>query len=117
MNAAAIEQRSLNDDVAVIRPGKVLDNRNAHEMVEMISAVQASGHKYTLVDCAVLEFLSSAGVGSILGTVEVSREAGGDIILFNVHENIMHVLNVLDLVDYLTIRADEHEAMETCGIG
>ena len=54
-----------------------------------------------------LEFLSSAGVGSMLGTVEVSREMGGDIVLCGPSEKIVHILEVLDLCDYLTILSRE----------
>ncbi len=109
-------QRVLTDDVLVIETGKTLDNNNAHEMVDLISNAQTRGFVYIMLDMADLEFLSSAGVGSVLGTVETSRESGGDIILYNVHETILHVLKVLDLDDYLTIRTGESEARSVCGL-
>lgn len=110
------KQKVINDQTVMIDPGKVLDNNNAHEMVEVISKAQEAGYKYITIDFGTLEFLSSAGVGSILGTIETSREAGGDIVLFNVRPTIMHVLEVLDLADYLTIKADAVEASAACEI-
>jgi len=110
------EQKVLKDDTLLINPGRVLDNNNAHEMVEIITKAQEGGYKFIIVDLAQLEFLSSAGVGSILGTIEISREAGGDIILCNLRPTIFHVLEVLDLVDYLTVREDTKEAASVCGI-
>ncbi len=110
-------KKTLSDEAILLNPGRVLDNNNAHEMVETIVEAQDAGYKYIIVDLCELEFLSSAGVGSILGTIETSREAGGDIVLCNVRPTILHVLEVLDLAEYLTVRADEKEAISVCGTG
>ncbi len=109
-------QKTLNDETVLLNPGRVLDNNNAHEMVDVITRAQDGGFKYIIVDLGDLEFLSSAGVGSILGTIEVSREAGGDIVLCNVRPTILHVLEVLDLADYLTVKVDAQEAAAVCGV-
>ena len=107
-------QKILNEDTVIINAGKQLDNNNAHEMVETIAAAQSEGYKFIILDMQQLEFISSAGVGSILGTIETSREIGGDIILCNASDTIIQVLKVLDLADYLTIRSDETEIAELC---
>ena len=111
-----IRQQAVGDEVVVIRPSQALDNTNAHEMVDLISTAQMAGCRYIIIDMADLEFLSSAGVGSILGTVETSREAGGDIILCDVSATIMHILQVLDLHEFLTIMNNRQEAGATCGV-
>ncbi|MFZ5980034.1 MAG: STAS domain-containing protein [Candidatus Zixiibacteriota bacterium] len=98
----------------VITTGRVLDNNNAHEMVQVITSAQEQGYKFIVIDMTSLEFISSAGVGSFLGTVETSREAGGDIILCHAREEIMHVFQVLDLIDYLTIKNSLDEAKTLC---
>jgi stage II sporulation protein AA (anti-sigma F factor antagonist) len=111
-----ITRHVLTDEILVINPGRMLDNNNAHVMVETITSAQAKGYKFIIIDMSGLEFLSSAGVGSILGTVETSREMGGDVILCSLSGTILHVLEVLDLADFLTIRATEKEALTLCGI-
>jgi len=121
MGPVAVDERNITrhtvrDDTLVINPGRMLDNNNAHEMVEAIALAQVKGYKFIIMDMSDLEFLSSAGVGSILGTVETSRKMGGDIILCNVSDTILHVLKVLDLADFLTIKATQKEALTLCGI-
>ena len=116
MESNTIKQQIIRDDTIIINPGRTLDNTNAHEMVTVIMEAQQKGFKNVIMDFAELEFLSSAGVGSILGTVENSRDAGGDIILCNLRETILHVLNVLDLHEYLTIKKTRQEAAVACGI-
>ena len=101
-------------ELMIITTGQVLDNNNAHEMVQVITSAQEQGYKYIVIDMTSLEFISSAGVGSFLGTVETSREAGGDIILCHAREDILHVFQVLDLIDYLTIRISLDDARALC---
>ena len=116
MESNTIKQQVVRDDTIIVNPGRVLDNSNAHEMVSVIMEAQQNGYVNIILDFAELEFLSSAGVGSILGTVENSRDAGGDIYLCNLRETILHVLTVLDLQEYLTIKTTRQEATAACGI-
>lgn len=116
MSKGAFAKRALRDNVMWIDSGNILDNNNAHEMVATINEALEAGYHHVILNMEQLEFLSSAGVGSILGTVEAAREAGGDILLCNASPTILHVLEVLDLSDYLTIMADQDEAIATCGV-
>jgi stage II sporulation protein AA (anti-sigma F factor antagonist) len=88
----------------------MLDNANAPDMLEAITQANDKGFRRIIVEMGCLEFLSSAGVGSILGSVETVREAGGDIILCGLSPTIKHVLDVLDLSSFLTIAADQQSA-------
>ncbi|NMC43206.1 MAG: STAS domain-containing protein [candidate division Zixibacteria bacterium] len=115
MEACRFEHRVLHDDVFLINPGRILDNSNAHEMVHALTGAQADGFRYVVLDMTALEFLSSAGVGSLLGSVDLFREQGGDIILCHVPEPIMHILRVLDLADFFTIKSDTRQAAVACG--
>ncbi len=89
----------------------MLDNYNAPEVVVILERERALGIKNVIIDMTELEFLSSAGVGAILGNVEAFRAIGGDIILRNPSGTIYHILQLLDVADYLTIRRSEGEAM------
>jgi anti-anti-sigma factor len=111
-----ISRKQVDESVVVICPEKVLDNNNAHEMSEAIIQAQSDGYKYIVVDLSALDFISSAGVGSILGTVESSRGMGGDIILCHVPAKIRHIFEILDLCDFLTIVADRDAAMSMCPV-
>jgi anti-sigma B factor antagonist len=101
----------------MIDPGKRLDNNNAQDMVETLLSVRSEGYTHVIIDMNRLEFLSSAGVGSILGTVENFRAEGGDIVLCNASPEIIHVFRVLDLIDYLTVKASADEAVQYCKTG
>lgn len=115
-NEQAITQQPFGEHILIVHPPAALDNNNAHEMVDVITTAQTSGYRYIILDMTDVEFLSSAGVGSILGTVESSRERGGDIILCNLAEPILHILGILDLGEYLTIHPNQEAALARCGM-
>lgn len=96
-------QTPIDGETVSIAIGHALDNSNANEMAELLSSLQHR-FRYIHLDMRDLEFLSSAGVGSILGALEISRSKGGDIVLCNLSQKIIHVITILDLHDYLTIR-------------
>jgi len=116
MSDRRINYKVINDSTIIVNPEQTLDNNNAHEMIEILSKAGSENRKFIIIDMEWLEFISSAGVGSILGMVETFRESGGDIMLCNVPDNIMHVLNVLDLQDFLTIKPNTQKAAADCGI-
>lgn len=109
-----ITRKNIDDNRVIIDPGKLVDNNNAHELVSVLLDLKEQGYKNIIINMARLDFLSSAGVGSIIGTLESFREAGGDIILCNVSEKILHILKILDLEDYLTITENEELAVKQC---
>ena len=116
MSDRRINCEKLNQGTILVNPEQTLDNNNAHEMIEILSKAAEDKIKHVIIDMEWLEFISSAGVGSILGMIESFREVGGDIILCNVPDNIMHVFDVLDLRDFLTIKSNKQTAAADCGI-
>ena len=112
MSDSVTKKQTVNDFTIILEPGNRLDNNNAHFMVDTIGQAQSDGYTYILIDMTELEFISSAGVGAILGTIETSRENGGDIIIYKASENILRALQALDLLDYLTIKDTREAALE-----
>jgi anti-anti-sigma factor len=103
------------DDTRIIVSGPVLDNSNAEEFSTLLMDLYSSDIRHVVIDMTSLEFLSSAGIGAIVGTVELFREREGDIALSNVNEKIMKILQVLGLSNYLTISPSTEEAMKRHG--
>lgn len=115
MSYLSFTEQALSSQVTLIELGTMLDNNNAESVVNAIVQAQERGCKFIIMDCERLEFLSSAGVGAILGTIETCRDRGGDIILCNVSGTICHVLRVLDLLEFLTVKENRQQALAACG--
>jgi anti-anti-sigma factor len=106
--------RMIRDHVMLVQLGSRLDNSNAPAMLQLISEGQDKGVKFIILDCQNVELMSSSGVGSILGSVEVLRQNDGDIVLCNLSNQAERVLQVLDLLGYLTVTATPQEADAHC---
>lgn len=112
MSNNLFKTENLSDNTLLINTGARLDNSNAHILLQQINQALADHYNFIFLDMNSAEFISSAGVGSILGTIESFRNAGGDIIIYNASENILRVFEVLDILDYLTIKESRTEALE-----
>ena len=110
MQFTTLDGSAINDDTWLIEVGTALDNSNALEMLNAIRLAHETGHHRIIIDMKKLEFLSSAGVGSILGSIEEIREHDGDIILCNLSPQIRHVFEVLDLADFFTMTDGREQA-------
>ncbi len=116
MSNTEFQIKTLNDDSREISAGTVLDNSNADSFSALLMELYESKVTTVLINMSELEFLSSAGVGAILGTVELFRENKGDIVLAEVGDKILHILEVLNLDDYLTVCKSHGEARAKCGV-
>ena len=109
MTDSKIVTTQLNETTIVVRPASMLDNYSAPEMIEILSNALAGEIKFVIIDMEQVEFISSAGAGALLGNVEAFRTRGGDLIICNATATVLHVFEILDLKDYLTIRANLSE--------
>ena len=110
MTEESIGKFRLSDTVLLLRPCSMLDNYAAPEMIEHLSSALAENIPYVIVDLEQVEFISSAGAGSLVGNVEAFRSRGGDLIICNATDTVLHVFEILDLRDYLTIHPNLEQA-------
>lgn len=117
MTHPPFETKRIRDHVLRVSVGTRLDNSNATAMLELIHRARSEGVRFLILDCQSLQFLSSAGVGSILGAVDGLRQEGGDIILCGLPDQPRRVLEVLDLLEYLAVSPSLAEAEARCAQG
>ncbi|SRR5579883_1568998 len=82
--------------VAVIELGGQLDAHTAPEFERFLERTVRDEDKHQLVlDFEKLDYISSAGLGVLMGLIEEVRAGGGDIKLAKLPEKIYHVLDLL----------------------
>lgn len=99
------------DGVAVLLPAGFI---NAHTVREFEAAMEAlvSGGKYTiLLNCRNLNYISSAGLGAIMGLIETVREHDGDILLSNLQENVYAIFDTLGFTQLYRVFSDQDQAL------
>ena len=87
---------------------------NAHTVRQFESAMEdlINDGKYNiLLNCSKLNYISSAGLGAIMGQIETVRDNGGDIILSNLQENVFLIFDTLGFTQLYKIFDREENAL------
>ncbi|MFT5121942.1 MAG: anti-sigma B factor antagonist [Kiritimatiellia bacterium] len=64
-----------------------------------------------ILDCSNLEYISSVGLGALIGFARRARENNGDLKLVNLSERIYNIIELLGFQKILEIHAGKDEAM------
>ncbi len=87
-----------------------LDSDTSDLFDQTVTKFIEAGHRKMVVDLGGLKYLSSAGIGVLVGSANELRENDGDLKLSAVPENIRRVLDMLALLDFF-------EAFPSCQAG
>jgi len=111
MTDLAIQVRDM-DGVALVQPEGFI---NAHTVRQFESALEDlvhSGRFTILLDCEGLSYISSAGLGAIMGLIEPIRENGGDILLCNLQRNVFSIFDTLGFTQLYQVFGSREEALQ-----
>ncbi len=85
---------SQQSDVTVITVRETVDALTAPELTRLLSEQISNGHCNLIVDLTGVEFMSSAGLRTLLGAVKESRTNGGDLRIASTNPGIDKVLKM-----------------------
>jgi anti-sigma B factor antagonist len=81
-----------------------LDVDSGPLLIECVRGLLKQGARSVELDLCDVPFISSMGVGSLIALIGEARELGGDVALCAVSPDVLGVLKMLDLLDYVTLR-------------
>ena len=87
---------------------------NAHTVRDFEAALEGlvqGGQYRILINCRDLSYISSAGLGAIMGLIETVREHGGDILLSNLQDNVFAIFDTLGFTQLYRVFPDESQAL------
>ena len=110
--APSIEFRvRLDGQVAVIQPeGKLTIGERSEALRRAVDSAFAAGARILLVDCTLVPYAVSSGIGELLAAMRRARDAGGGVGLFGPRGKVHEVLEITKLADYFSIALTEAEA-------
>jgi len=76
--STAINVSTPKEGCAVIRTGRVIDERNAESLINRVRELSESGIRFIIFDCTQLEYITSFGLSVFLRTRKIMREAYSD---------------------------------------
>ena len=106
-----------NGDVVVLLPAGFINAHTVREFEEALEGLVRDGHYKILLNCKDLSYISSAGLGAIMGLIETVREHEGDILLSNLQENVFAIFDTLGFTQLYRVFPEEQEALAAASPG
>jgi len=90
-----------------------LDVQTSPEFGTELQAIIAAGAKTLVCNLAKTEYVSSAGLRTILAAAKTLKRSGGELCLCSVSPLVYKVIEAAALTDILRVFQSEEEALET----
>lgn len=100
------------DGVSVMRPEGFINAHTVRMFEEALEKLVTGGRYTILLDCKGLNYISSAGLGAIMGLIETVRDNGGDILLCNLQDNVHAIFDTLGFTQLYRVFATDVEAFQ-----
>ena len=108
-------QRQDQSPFTVLSLAGNLDANTCENFDTILRGEIAQGHVQLILDLAKLNYVSSAGLRSILAAVKQVREKGGDLLCVSVQTDVAHVFELSGLASLIKIYPDLKSAMMALG--
>ncbi len=97
--------------VAVVQPQGFINAHTVRQFESALEGLVAKGQFTILINCQDLNYISSAGLGAIMGLIETVRENGGDILLCSLQENVHAIFETLGFTQLYRVFPGEEQAL------
>ena len=111
MKAFYIRSKIIGD-IVMIYPKGHLDAHNVERFEKEILKHIGGNHIRIAINCRDLNYISSAGMGIIMGYLDEIREKGGDIKLCNVNERVFEIFDLVGFTGIYQFLKDEQAVIE-----
>ena len=96
-----------------VRISGYLDSSTFPQLQEHLNNLMKQGNLHYLLDLEDLDYISSAGLGVLMGILREVREKDGDLKIVNMSEKIERVFYLLGFSRLMKVYATEDEALES----
>lgn len=110
-------QTSVEDGLAIITLEGFVDAHTAPQFENAVQAEIDAGRNRIIVNCAKLNYISSAGLGVFMTFVEEVRERGGDIKICGLIPKVKHTFEILGFQDIFEMPDEQATAVESFRAG
>lgn len=88
-----------------------LDFASAAEARAGFTNAIAAGYRKLIIDLSKVDFVDSAGLGSLIGGMRGARQAGGDLRIANPNDQVTMLLSLTSLDQVLKVHPTIEEAI------
>ncbi len=96
---------------SVVEPSGFINAHTVRQFEGVLENLVQAGRFTILLNCRELNYISSAGLGAIMGLIETVRENKGDILLCNLQDNVFAIFDTLGFTQLYRVFSSEEEAL------
>ena len=104
-------EKDSRGSVQLIRLSGSLDMYSFPRLEAQLNSLFKQGQYFVVLDCRNLDYIGSAGLGSLIALAKQAREHEGDIRLLNLPERIYKIIELLGFTKVLNVYGDEETAL------
>jgi anti-anti-sigma factor len=101
-----------HQDVTLVAVVGSLDSNTSPKAQQALDGILSSGARKLVVDFTALDYISSAGLRVLLGTVKRLSGAGGALRIFGLNETVREVFDISGFSTILAVFATEADALK-----
>ena len=99
MSELSIEVRQVGGGIAEVKAVGYLDAVTFEKMEKVIATLFSKGCYKLICNLEGVEYISSAGAGVFLGSVDTAQEHQGNIVLLRPSKEVQDIFDILGLVE------------------
>ena len=92
-----LQAEDTGDGTTVVRARGRLDMVAAPELRALVADRVAGGSRHVVVDLSETSFLDSSGLGALIAGLKTTRQAGGDLRIAGIGEQVRMVLELTSM--------------------
>ncbi|MDG2200802.1 MAG: STAS domain-containing protein [Phycisphaerales bacterium] len=100
----------IDVDVMILSADGGLNSANADQFVSDIGELIDGGLRRLIIDCSRLDYISSMGIGVLLGLSRRMKARGGEVKLSSVRGLIVQALHIARLDSFFQVYRDVDQA-------
>ena len=106
-----MKSETKNGVLVISLEGNLLGEHVNGPVMDLIKSSVEAGNKNVLFNLSNMKFINSTGLGMLLTAVSKTRNAGGELSLCNVPEQMKKLLQITKLESVFNQQADEASAL------
>lgn len=112
----SVKINTLSDgDIQILDLDGFMDMREVPKFEQAVDALIKAGRCRIVLDLADLEYISSAGLGTIIGSIREVRRQGGDIKVGGCSAPVLDILKTFGFTQVFETFASRREAVAKFG--
>lgn len=102
-----------NDTVSIVEPVGYLNAHTAKHFEDVLQKLVDENRLLIVINCHKLDYIASAGLGVIMGFIDMVRENSGDIRLCAMNSTVKSIFEVLGFTELYSIFDNEEKAIRS----